>query len=133
MTRALEVIAQLRTRAGAGGHRGNRQYNNGWHTAMDLDNMLLFRRLSPAPHFFRKESRGASSATNFPDKDPEWGKYNIAVQRGGDRRNACREAPISRCLPAGQRCCICPFRVFIGKSRRGTGRLGSPCEEVRRG
>jgi succinate dehydrogenase / fumarate reductase flavoprotein subunit len=84
MTRALEVLAQLRTRATRAGIAGNRQYNNGWHTAMDLDNMLLVSEAVTRAALLRKESRGAQFRDDFPDKDPEWGKYNIAVQRGDD-------------------------------------------------
>jgi succinate dehydrogenase / fumarate reductase flavoprotein subunit len=82
MTRALEVLAQLRTRAARAGIMGNRQYNNGWHTAMDLDNMLLVSEAVTRAALLRKESRGAQFRDDFPDKDPEWGKYNIAVLRG---------------------------------------------------
>jgi succinate dehydrogenase / fumarate reductase flavoprotein subunit len=84
MTRALEAIGQLRARAARAGIMGNRQYNNGWHTAMDLDNMLLVSEAVTRAALLRKESRGAQFRDDFPDKDPEWGKYNIAIQRGGD-------------------------------------------------
>src|SRR5260370_37531102 len=82
MTRALEVIAQLRTRAARAGIMGNRQYNNGWHTAMDLDNMLVDSEAVTRAALFRKESRGAQFRDEFPEKHPAWGQYNLAVQRG---------------------------------------------------
>ncbi|MBK5291243.1 MAG: FAD-binding protein, partial [Acidobacteriia bacterium] len=82
MQRALGVIDGLRTRAGRAGINGNRQYNNGWHTAMDLDNMLLVSEAITRAALLRKESRGAQFREDFPDKDPEWGKYNIVVRRG---------------------------------------------------
>ena len=94
MTRALEAIAQLRTRAARAGIMGNRQYNNGWHTAMDLDNMLLVSEAVTRAALLRKESRGAQFRDDFPDKDPEWGKYNIGVQLGGDGAMRVEKRPI---------------------------------------
>jgi len=99
MTRALEAIAQLRARAARAGIMGNRQYNNGWHTAMDLDNMLLVSEAVTRAALLRKESRGAQFRDDFPDKDPEWGKYNIAVGRGGDGAMRVEKRPIQP-LPA---------------------------------
>jgi succinate dehydrogenase / fumarate reductase flavoprotein subunit len=94
MTRALEVLAQLRTRAARAGIAGNRQYNNGWHTAMDLDNMLLVSEAVTRAALLRKESRGAQFRDDFPDKDPEWGKYNIAVQGGDDGAMRVEKRPL---------------------------------------
>jgi succinate dehydrogenase / fumarate reductase flavoprotein subunit len=84
MQRALGVIAGLRERAARAGIAGNRQYNNGWHTAMDLDNMLLVSEAITRAALLRKESRGAQFREDFPNKDPEWGRYNIVVARGTD-------------------------------------------------
>jgi succinate dehydrogenase / fumarate reductase flavoprotein subunit len=94
MTRALEAIAQLRTRAARAGIAGHRQYNNGWHTAMDLDNMLVVSEAITRAALLRKESRGAQFRDDFPDKDPEWGKYNIGVQLGGDGAMRVEKRPI---------------------------------------
>src|SRR5207237_1060212 len=66
------------------GIAGNCQYNNGWHTAMDLDNMLVVSEAITRAALLRKESRGAQFREDFPEKDPEWGKYNIVFQRGTD-------------------------------------------------
>ncbi len=84
MREALEKIAALRARAARAGIAGNRQYNNGWHTAMDLPNLLTVSECIARAALFRKESRGAQFREDFPNKDPEWGKYNIVVQRGAD-------------------------------------------------
>jgi succinate dehydrogenase / fumarate reductase flavoprotein subunit len=84
MERALDVIEQLRARAERAGISGNRQYNNGWHTAMDLQNLLMVSEAITRAALLRKESRGAQFREDFPDKDPEWGKYNIVVRRGSD-------------------------------------------------
>src|SRR5438105_2714306 len=95
MTQALEVIANLRTRAVRAGIMGNRQYNNGWHTAMDLDNMLVVSEAVTRAALLRKESRGAQFRDDFPDKDPEWGKYNIVIRRGSDGEMVVEKRPIT--------------------------------------
>jgi succinate dehydrogenase / fumarate reductase, flavoprotein subunit len=84
MQQALETIAQLHTRADRVGIAGNREYNNGWHTAMDLENLLLVSEAVTRAALLRKESRGAQFREDFPGKDAEWGKYNIVVKRGAD-------------------------------------------------
>lgn len=84
MERALEIIEQLAARAARVGIPGHRQYNNGWHTALDLPNLLTVSEAITRAALFRKESRGAQFREDFPDKDPGWGKYNIVVKRGAD-------------------------------------------------
>jgi succinate dehydrogenase / fumarate reductase flavoprotein subunit len=84
MQRALTVIGNLEGRAARAGIVGNRQYNNGWHTAMDLENLLLVSEAITRAALMRKESRGAQFRDDFPNKDPEWAKHNIVVGRGDD-------------------------------------------------
>jgi succinate dehydrogenase / fumarate reductase flavoprotein subunit len=81
MEQALGVIADLRAKAARAGIDGNRQYNNGWHTAMDLPNMLLVSEMITRAAIMRKESRGAQFRDDFPNKDPEWGKCNIVIHK----------------------------------------------------
>jgi succinate dehydrogenase / fumarate reductase flavoprotein subunit len=84
MQQALSVIAALDGRAEDVGITGHRQYNNGWHTAIDLANLLLVSEAITRAALLRKESRGAQFREDYPDKDPEWGKLNIVVKRGAD-------------------------------------------------
>jgi succinate dehydrogenase / fumarate reductase flavoprotein subunit len=84
MERALEIIEQLAARADRVGIPGHRQYNNGWHTALDLPNLLTVSEAITRAALFRKESRGAQFREDFPDKDSDWGKCNIVVKRGAD-------------------------------------------------
>jgi succinate dehydrogenase / fumarate reductase, flavoprotein subunit len=94
MQQALDVIAQLRARAARAGIAGNRQYNNGWHTTMDLANLLVVSEAITRAALLRRESRGAQFREDFPNKDPEWGKYNIVVQLGGDGAMRAEKRPI---------------------------------------
>jgi succinate dehydrogenase / fumarate reductase, flavoprotein subunit len=84
MQQALSTIAGLQTRADQVGITGHRQYNNGWHTAIDLTSLLLVSEAITRAALLRKESRGAQFREDFPDKDAEWGKHNIIVKRGAD-------------------------------------------------
>ena len=82
MQQALDKIEQLRARAERAGITGNREYNNGWHTAIDIGNMLVVSEAVARAALLRKESRGAQFREDFPNKDAEWGKYNIVIRRG---------------------------------------------------
>jgi len=82
MEKALEAVGQLRARAERTGIGGNCEFNNGWHTAIDVGNMLVISEAIARAALLRKESRGAQFREDFPTKDAEWGKYNIIVKRG---------------------------------------------------
>jgi succinate dehydrogenase / fumarate reductase, flavoprotein subunit len=84
MQQALSVIGELEVRADRAGITGHRQYNNGWHTAIDLSSLLLVSEAVTHAALLRKESRGAQFRDDFPNKDPEWGKHSIIVKRGAD-------------------------------------------------
>src|SRR5262249_24203569 len=59
MQRALDQIDQLKSRAERAGVAGHREYNAGWHTAIDLHNLLIVSELITKSALERKESRGA--------------------------------------------------------------------------
>ena len=84
MQQALDAIGQLRTRAERTGIAGNREYNNGWHTTIDIGNMMIVSEAITRAALLRKESRGAQFREDFPNKDSEWGKYNIVISRSAD-------------------------------------------------
>ena len=84
MQQALDAIDKLRMRAERTGIVGNREYNNGWHTAIDLGNMMIVSEAVARAALLRKESRGAQFREDFPVKDSEWGKYNIVIKRGAN-------------------------------------------------
>ena len=84
MQEALSVVSELSARAEKAGVAGHRQYNNGWHTAMDLRNMLMVSEAITRAALLREESRGAQFRDDFPDKDREWGKFNNVVRQGAN-------------------------------------------------
>jgi succinate dehydrogenase / fumarate reductase flavoprotein subunit len=99
MEHALEIIGQLQSRADRAGVAGHRQYNNGWHTAMDLANLLNVSEAVTRAALLRQESRGAQFREDFPNKDAEWGKHNIVVRRGPDGEMQVEKLPLPA-LPA---------------------------------
>jgi succinate dehydrogenase / fumarate reductase flavoprotein subunit len=81
MERALEGIGRLRERAARVGVAGNREYNPGWHTALDLDNLLTVSEAVTRAAIERKESRGGHFRDDYPEKDPAYGKFNIVIRK----------------------------------------------------
>jgi len=63
---------------------GNREYNNGWHTAQDLKNLLTVSEAITLAAIQRRESRGAHFREDYPDKDEQNGKFNSVISKGSD-------------------------------------------------
>jgi succinate dehydrogenase / fumarate reductase flavoprotein subunit len=82
MRKALDGFEGLRERAAKAGVGGNREYNPGWHTAMDLGNLLAISEAITLSALERKESRGGHFRDDYPDKDAEAAKYNLVVRKG---------------------------------------------------
>ena len=79
---------------------GNREYNPGWHTALDLPTCSRSAEAVTRSALERKESRGGHFREDHPEKSPELGKVNIVVRKGrtgGWRSRAC---PSRRCRPS---------------------------------
>jgi len=64
------------------GVEGHRQYNPGWHLAMDLKSMLTVSEAIARAAETRKESRGGHTRDDFPNPDPEWAKVNVVIRQG---------------------------------------------------
>ena len=94
MQEALDQIAKLRERAQRAGITGNREYNTGWHTALDLDNMLTISEMIALAGIERKESRGGHFRDDYPGKSDEWGKYNLQITPGSDGRPKVERVPV---------------------------------------
>jgi succinate dehydrogenase / fumarate reductase flavoprotein subunit len=80
--RAIDGLRTLRERAANVSVTGNREYNPGWHTALDLQNLITVSGIVARAALERKESRGGHFRDDFPDKDPNYGKFNIVIKRG---------------------------------------------------
>jgi succinate dehydrogenase / fumarate reductase flavoprotein subunit len=83
MLRALDGLKALRARAARIGVTGNREYNPGWHTAMDLHSLLTVSEAVTIAAIQRKESRGAQFRDDYPRKDnTKFGKVNSIIAKG---------------------------------------------------
>ncbi|HET8624488.1 MAG TPA: FAD-binding protein, partial [Gemmatimonadales bacterium] len=94
MERALGGIEELKDRARRVGVAGNREYNPGWHTALDLTNLLTVSEAVTRGAIERKESRGGHFRDDFPDKDPAYAKFNIVIRKGEDGSMRLSREPI---------------------------------------
>ncbi|MEP7326160.1 MAG: FAD-binding protein, partial [Gemmatimonadota bacterium] len=84
MRKALEKLTTLEARARKVSVEGNREYNPGWHTALDLPNLFTISQAITRAALERKESRGGHFCDDYPDKDPEFAKFNIVIRKGPD-------------------------------------------------
>ena len=94
MQRALEIIDDLRGRANKVSVIGNREYNPGWHTALDLKNLLIVSESVARAAIERKESRGAHFREDFEDKDQGFGAINITQHKSADGGMAINRVPV---------------------------------------
>ncbi|MDE0110011.1 MAG: fumarate reductase/succinate dehydrogenase flavoprotein subunit [Bryobacterales bacterium] len=81
---AVEGIGRLRERAERVAVSGNREYNPGWHTALDLQNLLAYSEAIARSALARKESRGAHTRLDYPDKDEKLGKLSVVIRKNSD-------------------------------------------------
>ncbi|MEU0966861.1 fumarate reductase/succinate dehydrogenase flavoprotein subunit [Streptomyces sp. NPDC005917] len=80
MAQALERLAALRVRARRAGVEGHRQFNPGWHLALDLRNMLLVSECVARAALERTESRGGHTREDHPTMDRRWRRLNLLCQ-----------------------------------------------------
>ena len=83
MERAIEGIDKLKARAAKAGVPGNREYNNGWHTALDLDNLLTVSEIVARAAITRKESRGGAFPRRLSGEKREVGGVQYAREQIG--------------------------------------------------
>ncbi|MGW2931766.1 fumarate reductase/succinate dehydrogenase flavoprotein subunit [Streptomyces sp. NPDC001156] len=80
MQQALKKLADLRVRARRAGVEGHRQFNPGWHLALDLRNMLLVSECVARAALERTESRGGHTREDCPAMDRAWRRVNLLCQ-----------------------------------------------------
>ena len=74
---------------------GDRKFNPGWHTALDLKHLLTVAKACACSALARKESRGAHSRIDFPNKETgHWAKHTIGLRKGEDGEMEVVETPI---------------------------------------
>src|SRR5438045_3482999 len=81
MLDAIKELAALKARAARAGVTGHREYNPGWHTAIDLKHLLTVSEAIARSAVERKESRGGHFREDFPDKVAEYATFNIMTKQ----------------------------------------------------
>jgi succinate dehydrogenase flavoprotein subunit len=94
MRQALGRIDDFKTQAEKAGVTGNREYNPGWHTALDLKNLLTVSEAITRAALERKESRGAQFREDYPQKDEAFGKVNTILSKAQDGSMQIRLEPL---------------------------------------
>ena len=94
MEQALAGLTGLKERAAKVAVHGNREYNPGWHTALDLNHLLTVSEAITRAALERKESRGGHFRDDFPDKDPAYATFNTAIRRSPDGQMRVEREPL---------------------------------------
>ncbi|MDQ3349694.1 MAG: fumarate reductase/succinate dehydrogenase flavoprotein subunit [Acidobacteriota bacterium] len=99
MQEALAELTRLKARAAVAAVTGHREYNPGWHTAIDLRHLLTVSEAITRSAIERKESRGGHFREDHPEKMPEFATFNIITRKAADGSMDVRRAPIPE-MPA---------------------------------
>jgi succinate dehydrogenase / fumarate reductase flavoprotein subunit len=100
MREALARLDALKQRAARTGVTGHREYHTGWHTAQDLENLLTVSEAITRSALERQESRGGHFRDDYPQKDPAFATFNVAVRRTAEGAMTVSRVPIPP-LPDG--------------------------------
>ncbi len=80
LSRSLAEIEKLKERSEHVVVEGHRQFNPGWHLAIDLRNMLLVSECIAKAALAREESRGGHTRDDFPGPNDYWGAKNLVLR-----------------------------------------------------
>jgi succinate dehydrogenase / fumarate reductase, flavoprotein subunit len=86
----IKIVSEQVKKTGCGGNRG---YNPGWHTALELKHMVTVAEAIARAAKERKESRGGHFREDFPEKSEEFGKINITIQKDSAGNMEVRRIP----------------------------------------
>ena len=95
MKQALDGLGKFYEREKTVAVYGHREYNPGWHTAIDLKHLLTVSEAITRAAIDRKESRGGHFREDFPEKDPAAAKYNSVISKSAAGSMQLRREPIS--------------------------------------
>jgi len=85
---AITALDALRVRAATVSVEGHRQFNPGWHLALDLRNMLTVSTCVALAALEREESRGGHTREDFPGMNPNWRGVNLICSLDGEGGSA---------------------------------------------
>ena len=84
MLQAVDGIGKLWERAKRASVMGNVEFNPGWHTALDLTNLLTVSEAIARSAVKRKESRGAQFREDYPEKEKDYSTFNHVAKKDSD-------------------------------------------------
>jgi len=99
MRRAVDALRELRARAARVGVGGHREYNPGWHAALDLHNLLTVSEAVTQCALERRESRGGHFRDDYPEKDKAYSTFNLIARKGRDGQMEVTRAAIPEMPP----------------------------------
>lgn len=82
LDKALEVIKELKSKAKKVGASGNKRFNPGFITALEIGGMIDIAEMLVTAAKERKESRGAHYRPDYPNLDPAWAKSILFTKSG---------------------------------------------------
>ncbi|HEV3409029.1 MAG TPA: fumarate reductase/succinate dehydrogenase flavoprotein subunit [Chthoniobacterales bacterium] len=91
---AHEQLQALKARAARAGVTGHREFNPGWHTALDLRNLMTVSEAITLAALERKESRGAQFREDYPQKDDRFSKVNTMIHKAENGSMQIRLEPL---------------------------------------
>ncbi|MEV0789217.1 fumarate reductase/succinate dehydrogenase flavoprotein subunit [Kribbella sp. NPDC050459] len=84
MEQALGRLSEFRSRIAKMTVEGHRQFNPGWHLALDLRNMLTVSECVAGAALMRQESRGGHTRDDYPTMSAEWRKKLLVCALDAD-------------------------------------------------
>ena len=100
MQQALDRLAELKARARQVSVEGHRQFNPGWHLALDLQNMIAVSECVARAALIRQESRGGHTRDDFPAMSSDWRQRNLICTLSADAEGMGEVAVVEKPLPA---------------------------------
>ena len=89
---ALAELDKLKIRALETQVTGSREYNPGWHTAIDLRSLLIVSEATARAALERTESRGAHTRSDYPESDERQAREQIVIKKEGARMTVRHES-----------------------------------------
>jgi len=93
LTEAIQKIKDFGERINKAGCSGNRAYNPGWHTAIELKHMITVAEAIAMAALERKESRGGHFREDYQQKSDAFGKVNITIRKSTDGSMEIKQVP----------------------------------------
>ncbi len=91
---AIEKVGQLKERAKNVAVEGHRQFNPGWHLALDLESLLTVSEAVARCALLREESRGGHTRDDFPSTSGYWSKINNTIHRDSTGETTITQEPL---------------------------------------